>query len=466
MSPTPRRVVVTGLGPITAAGIGVEGLRAGLRAARSPVSTITSFDPIPFRSHMAAEVRDFDPSRYLGAKLVRRTDRFVQFALAATVIALRDAGLRPAGRVGSGEADEGEEGDEGAGEDTGGGENAGARKDAGGRADANVAGAKENDLDPARTAIQLGSAMGGIAHAETQLRRFLERGARSIDPRLATTTFAGAASCQVAIHFGISGPNSTNAMSCAAGTMAIGEGARLIREGAVDVALVGGADAPLAPVCYGAFAALRAMSRRNEAPQEACRPFDADRDGFVMGEGACVLVLEERSRAMARGRPIYAEIAGYGSNNDAHHMAAPRPDGAGAAAAIAAAMAEAGLEPGDVDHVNAHASSTTLNDVTETLALRSALGRHADRAAVTGTKPFHGHALGASGAIEAAIACLSIADGWIPPTLNLTGPGAGCDLDYVTGAGRDRMIGVALSNSFGFGGINAVLALIAPDARP
>lgn len=436
--PKPRRVVVTGIGPITAAGIGVEALRAGLRTARSPVALVTRFDPAPFRSHMAAEVDAFDADRFVDAKTARRADRFIQFALAATAIALDDAGLKPAKT---------------------------SVWDAGVDLDADAA-EQEHDLDPARTAVQLGSAMGGIAHAETQLRRFLERGARSIDPRLATTTFAGAASCQVAIHFGISGPNSTNAMSCAAGTMAIGEGARLIREGAVDVALVGGADAPLAPVCYGAFAALRAMSQRNEAPQEACRPFDADRDGFVMGEGACVLVLEERSRAMARGRPIYAEIAGYGSNNDAHHMAAPRPDGAGAAAAIAAAMAEAGLEPGDVDHVNAHASSTTLNDVTETLALRLALGRHADRAAVTGTKPFHGHALGASGAIEAAIACLSIADGWIPPTLNLADPGAGCDLDYVTGAGRDRMIGAALSNSFGFGGINAVLALIAPDARP
>lgn len=374
---------------------------------------------------MAAEIADFDPLDFMDGKTARRTDRFVQFALAASVSALRDATL-----------------------DVGGG-----LEGAGG----------SDEFDRSRVAIQLGSAMGGIAQAEVQLRKFLERGAKVLDPRLATTTFAGAASCQVAIHLGISGPNATNAMSCAAGTMAIAEGARLIREGVVDVALVGGADAPLAPVCYGAFASLRAMSKRNDAPAESCRPFDADRDGFVMGEGACVLVLEEEGHAIARGAPIYAEIAGYGTNNDAYHMAAPRPDGEMAAAAIGSAFEEAGLDPSDLDHVNAHGSSTVLNDQVETTVLRRALGPAADRVSVTGTKPFHGHALGASGAIEVAITCLSIQDAWVAPTLNLIETGGGCDLDYVTGAGRDGHIDVALSNSFGFGGINAVLLLTAPE---
>jgi 3-oxoacyl-[acyl-carrier-protein] synthase II len=407
-------VVVTGIGPVTAAGVGVDALRRGLRSGVSPVAGVTAFDATPFRSRMAAEVRDFDPGDLLDAKVVRRTDRFVHFALSAASLALGDAGL-----------------------------------------DALPA--------PERTGVLMGSAMGGIAHAENQLRAFIEKGSRILDPRLATTTFAGAASCQIAIHFGVTGPNSTNAMSCAAGTMAIGEAARLVGEGVIDVAITGGADAPLAPVCYGAFASLRAMSTRNEDPRAACRPFDRDRDGFVMGEGACVLILEDRERAVGRGARIYAEIAGYGSNNDAYHMAAPRPDGSRAREAIEAALAQGGLAPEQVDHVNAHGSSTELNDRTETVVLRGALGSRADAVSVSATKPFHGHALGASGAIEAAIVCLSIRDSWAPPVLNLGVPGEGCDLDYVTGDGRDGPIGVALSTSFGFGGINAVLALTDPD---
>lgn len=460
MSRQQRSVVVTGLGPVTAAGTGVDELRAGLRAARSPVRTVRAFDPSPFRSRMAAEIPDFEPTDFMHPKTARRTDRFVQLALAATRLALEDAGLgevRPSGRRDGAGPDEGR---------TAGNEAAGPEDGRTGRALEPGFGAF--DLDPMRTAVQLGSAMGGIAHAENQLRGFLESGARSLEPRLATTTFAGAASCQIAVRLGISGPNSTNAMSCAAGTMAIGEGARLIRDGVVDVALAGGADAPLAPVCYGAFAALRAMSTRNDAPDRACRPFDDDRDGFVMGEGACVLVLEDRARAEARGARIYAQVAGYGTNNDAYHMAAPRPDGAMAVAAIRAALEQAGLPTHLVDHVNAHASSTELNDRTESAVLRQALGERTDAVSVTGTKPYHGHALGASGAMEAAIVCLSIADGWVPPTLSLERPGEGCDLDYVgledeSATGREQRIDVALSDSFGFGGINAVLCLTAPE---
>jgi len=410
-----RSVVITGIGPLTACGAGAEGLAAGLRARCSPVADVTLFDAAPFRSHMAAEIRGFDPTVYMDAKQARRIDRFVQFSLIGTKLAVQDSGL-----------------------DT-------------------------KSLDPTRVAVQMGSAMGGLAYAETQLRDFITGGAKHIDPRIATTTFAGAASCFVAIEYGFTGPNTTNAMSCAAGTIAIGEAARLVREGVVDVAIAGGVDAPLAPVCYGAFATMRAMSQRNDAPAKACRPFDADRDGFVMGEGSCAFVLETAESARARGAKIYAELRGYGINNDAYHMAAPRPDGSRAADCIRAAIASAGLAPADIDHVNAHASSTPLNDATESKAIRDALGAHADAVPVTGTKPYHGHALGASGAIEVAIACLTLRDGWIPPTLNFESPGEGCDLDYVVGAGRDVRPKAIVSNSFGFGGINAVVVATAPS---
>ncbi|HET9948372.1 MAG TPA: beta-ketoacyl-[acyl-carrier-protein] synthase family protein [Longimicrobiales bacterium] len=409
--------MITGIGPVTAAGVGTEALLAGLRACRSPVTTLTRFDPSPFRSHMAAEV-DFDAAAWMGAKGARRVDRFVQLARVAAELALADSGL-----------------------------------DAG-------------SVEPDRVAVQMGSAMGGIAHAEVQLRAYLEGGARQVDPRVATTTFVGAASCHVAIAHGFTGPNATNAMSCAAGTMAVGEAARLIRQGEADVAIAGGVEAPLAPVCYGAFCALRAMSTRNDAPAESCRPFDADRDGFVMGEGACAFVLEEAGAARARGARIYAEVRGYATNNDAHHMAHPRPDGAMAATCMRAAIAAADLAPEDVDHVNAHGSSTPLNDAVESSAIRAALGAHADEVPVTATKPYHGHALGASGAIEIAVACLSMRECWIPPTLNLERPGEGCTLDYVTGRGRPARLGAVVSNSFGFGGINAVVVLGSPSWIP
>jgi len=414
MPPERRSVVITGIGPVTASGIGGGALTAGLRAMRSPVADVTRFDASPFRSRMAAEISSFDPEAFMSAKEARRLDRFVQLTLASAALALEDARL-----------------------DT-------------------------DDVDPQRVAVQMGSSMGGIAHAEAELRGYLERGSRHLDPRLATTTFSGAASCHVAIRYGFMGPNTTNAMSCAAGTMAIGEAARLIRDGAVDVAVAGGAEAPLAPVCYGAFAAIRAMSTRNDDPAGSCRPFDKERDGFVMGEGACALILESAEHARARGAPVYAEVRGYAINNDAYHMAAPRPDGSQAGACMRAAIESAGLTAADVDHVNAHGSSTPLNGTAETAAIRAALGPHADRVPVTGTKPYHGHALGASGAIEAAIACLTIRDGWIPPTLNLEEPGEGCDLDYVTGSGRDGSYRTVVSNSFGFGGVNAVLVLTAP----
>lgn len=406
----PRRVVVTGIGCITPIGSGPDGLWAGLQARRSAVRLIDRFDPSPFRSHIAAAIDDFDPLDYMERARAKRMDRFAQLSVATARMALEDAGIDPSGE------------------------------------------------DPDRVAVQVGSALGGVAYAEHQLRAYVQGGVRAVDPLLALAVFGGSASCNVAIEFGFTGPNSTNGMSCASGAIGIGDAWRLVREGTADVALGGGVDAPLAPLTFGAFAIIRAMSTRNDDPETASRPFDAGRDGFVMGEGGAMLVLEERDRAIRRGARIYAELAGFGTTNDAHHMTAPRPDGIQAARAMRGALATGGIEPSDIDYVNAHGSSTPLNDSTESRVIRSVLGEHADRVAVSGTKGYHGHSLGATGAIEAAITALAIERGWIPPTLNLQDPGDECDLPYVRGEGEARQVRFAVSNSFGFGGINAALA--------
>ncbi len=408
-----RNVVVSGIGPITGSGTGVEAFWAGLRGKRSPARLVDRFDVSPFRSKVAVHVDDFDAADFLDTKEVRRLDRFGQFAVVSALLALADAQL------------------------------------------------DSSRVEPSRVAVQMGSALGGISQAETQAALFLSRGVRAVDPRVALHVFPGAASCNVAIRFGFTGPNSTNAMSCASGTMAVGEAWRLVRDGIVDVAVAGGVEAPLAPLSFGAFSIIRAMSERNDEPEAACRPFDRDRDGFVMGEGAAVLILEEEERARARGAPIYARVAGYGNSNDAHHMTAPLPGGSEARRAMAQALSSAGLDATDVDYVNAHGSSTPLNDGTESRAIQDLLGAQAERVPVSGTKPFYGHALGASGAIEAAICALAIFHGWVPPTLNLHEAGEGCDLTYVKGEGRSQNLGVVLTNSFGFGGINASLVMTA-----
>lgn len=407
----PRRVVITGLGCITPIGTGVEELWQGLRCRESAVRRISRFDPSPFRSHVGAQVEDFEPTRYIEKSRARRMERYAHFAVAAGRLALQDAALPP------------------------------------------------EAVDPDRAGIQMGSALGGVSFGEQQFSSFLRGGARAVDPKLALTVFGGAASCNMAIEFGFTGPNSTNAMSCASGAVALGDSWRLIRNDEADVVLAGGVETPLAPLCYGAFAVIRAMSTRNDDPARASRPFDATRDGFVMGEGAAVLVLEELQHARRRGARIYAELLGYGTSNDAHHMTAPRPDGAQAVRAMRAALRSAQLAPEAIDCINAHGSSTPLNDSTESQAIRTVFGEHADRVAVSGTKGYHAHALGATGAIEAAIGSLSIARGWIPPTLNLEAPGEGCDLAYTTGEGETRAVRYMLSNSFGFGGINACLVL-------
>jgi 3-oxoacyl-[acyl-carrier-protein] synthase II len=408
-----RRVVITGVGVVTPIGTTVDGLWAGLQARTSAVRTITRFDPAPFRSRMAAEIPDFRPQDHLDAKRARRLDRFSQLAVTSAGFALADAGIAP-------------------------------RKE-----------------DPDRVGAMMGSALGGVAFGESQVPGYLADGPRGLDPSLALAVFCGAASCNIAIEFGFTGPNTTNAMSCASGTIAVGEAFHAVRDGRADVMLAGGAEAPIAPMTFAAFSIIRAMSTRNDDPARASRPFDAARDGFVMGEGAAVLVLEERGRAIARGAKIYGEVVGHAFTNDAYHMTAPRPDGRQAARAIQLALADGHVPPTDVGYINAHASATPLNDPTETSAIKQVFGDHAYRLTISGTKGYYGHALGASGAIEAAICALALARGWLPPTVNLEHPDPSCDLDCLpaAGGGRTASPDAIVSNSFGFGGVNAVLVL-------
>src|SRR5512134_1459466 len=408
---TERRVVITGIGAVTPIGIGAPAVWQGLRSRRSAVQGITRFDPSPFKSRIAAQVNDFAARDHVEERRARRLDRFGQFSVVAARLALADAEL------------------------------------------------ELERVDRDRVGAMMGTALGGVAFGEAQYREFLQGGPRAVDPSLALTVFTGAASCNVAIEFGVCGPNSTNGMSCASGTIALGDAFRAIVRDEADVMLAGGAEAPLAPLCFGAFSIIRAMSTRNDDPPRASRPFDRARDGFVMGEGAAVLVLEERSRAVARGAPIYAELCGYGLTNDAHHMTAPRPDGRQAARAMALALREAHLTPGEIGYINAHGSSTPLNDPTETSSIKQVFGEHAARLTISGTKGYYGHALGASGAIEAAICALASARGWVPPTLNLVDRDPACDLPWLAGEGSAASPEVLVSNSFGFGGVNAALVL-------
>jgi 3-oxoacyl-[acyl-carrier-protein] synthase II len=360
---------------------------------------------------LAAEVTDLDPTSYLDKKQLRRLDRYSRFALCAAKMAVADAGLDFAR-----EAQE-------------------------------------------RAGVCIGSAVGGIRFAEEQHGVFVEHGIKAVSPMLAVAVFGGAASCNIAIEFGITGPNTANSNSCAAGTIAIGDACRFIQDGAAEVMLAGGVETPIAPLCFGSFSVVRAMSTRNSQPEKASRPFDKGRDGFVMGEGAAILVLEEVGHAERRGAPIYGEILGYSLTNDAYHMSAPHPAGAQAARAMTLALADAGLRAEEIDYINAHGSSTPLNDKTETMAIKQVFGAQAWRLAISSTKGMYGHPLGASGAIEAAISALSLTYDYLPPTVNYEVPDPECDLDYIPNVGRSAQVRYTLSNSFGFGGINACLVL-------
>jgi 3-oxoacyl-[acyl-carrier-protein] synthase II len=406
-----RRVVITGIGAITPIGHGVEGLWQGILRAQSAVTPITRFDASPFSARIAAEVADFDPQVYLEGKQSKRLDRCSQFAVAASKLALTDSSLLL------------------------------------------------SDEDEGIAGVCIGSALGGAAFAEEQHAAYLERGVRGVDPTLALQMFVGAGTCNTAIALGLTGYSTSNADSCASGTIAIGNAYRAIQRGDADIMLAGGAEAPLAPLCFGAFALIRALSTRNDEPERASRPFDRDRDGFVMGEGSAVLVLEDRDHALLRGARPYAEVVGYALTNDGYHMTAPRPDAGSAARCIKLALEDACLPPGVIDYVNAHGSSTPLNDTTETAAIKQGLGAHAGHVPISSTKAMHAHALGATGAIEAAICCLALQQGYVPPTVNLDEPDPACDLDYVPHHGREMPLKTVLSNSFGFGGINACLVL-------
>jgi len=402
--------VITGIGAVTPIGISRDRLWDGLQSHRSAVRAVTRFDASIYRSQIAAEV-DFYPSDFIEERRVKRLDRFGQFTVACARLAVEDAELNLAAE------------------------------------------------NRERIGSTMGSALGGVGFAEQQFAVFQSEGIKFVSPTLATNVFAGAASCNIAIEFGAQGPNSTNAMSCASGTMGIGEGFRQIRDDYADVMICGGVEAPLHQLCYGAFSIIHAMSTRNDAPDRASRPFDRERDGFVMGEGAAILVLEEYERAKARGAHFYAEVMGYAFGNDAHQMVAPLPDGSQAARTMRGALKDARVQPHEIGYVNAHGSSTPLNDTTETRAIKTVFGDHAEKLQISSTKAYYGHALGASGAMEVAICALSLERGWLPPTLNLDDPDDGCDLDYIPGKGRSARVDYVLNNSFGFGGINAALVL-------
>ena len=410
-----RRIWITGIGMITAIGTGREAFRAGLRAGHSPVRRIDRFDPSPFRSQVAAQVDDFDPLAWMPPKTARQLDRFSQFALVTGRLALEDARLTP-GRDGA--------------------------------------------ADPQRIGIYLGSALGGIAYAEEQHTRYLERGIRQVAPNLALAVFGGAAPANLGIALDVRGPVLSTANSCASGAVALGEALGDLREGRVDTAIAGGCEIPLSPLAFGAFDIIRALSAsHNDEPETAARPFDTERDGFVMGEGAALLVLEAADVAERRGAAPYAELLGYGATSDGHHMVQPRADGLEAARAATIALADAKVDPSEIDYVNAHASSTPLGDLAEARAIALALGRRAASVPVSGTKALYGHPLGASGAIEAAICALAIRDGWAPASVNLIEPDpmAAELLPGLLMTGRDGTYRRVLSTSFGFGGLNAAL---------
>lgn len=411
-----RRVVITGLGAITAIGTGQTELWQGIRRGQSGIGRITRFDASQFHSQIAGEVTGFDPLAHFEARQLKRLDRFAQFALVAAKMALEDA---------------------------------------------ETVGGKLRKGPPPFPEIGVctGTALGGVACAEYQHEIFLRQGIRAVNPSVAFLVFGGSGGSHIAMEFELTGPGNTNSNSCASGTIAIGEAFRVIREGRAAVMLAGGIEAPLAPLTFGSFDHIRALSASNDTPASACRPFDATRNGFVMGEGAAILVLEELEHARVRGAHIYAEVLGYACNNDGYDMMQPRPDASCAARCIHDALTEAQLAPEHIDYINAHATGTPLGDTAETLAIKQVFGKRAHRIPVSSTKPFHAHPLGASGAIEAAICCLALAHDYLPPTLNLVNSDPDCDLDYIPNAGRPMHANCILSNSFGFGGINASLVL-------
>ncbi|MBI4772075.1 MAG: beta-ketoacyl-ACP synthase II [Chloroflexi bacterium] len=411
-----KRVVVTGLGCICPVGNNVQESWENIKAGRSGVGPITLFDPADHATRFAAEVRGFDPVAEFGSKEARRMDRYTQFAAAATREALADAGLDLTG----------------------------------GNRD--------------RVGAFIGSGIGGVGTLLREYDVFRERGARRVSPFLVPMMLPDSASGQIAILFGLRGPNLSVVSACATGTNAIGEAAEVIRRGAADVMVAGGAESAILPLVMAAFNVMGALSQHNEDPQGASRPFDLNRDGFVAGEGAGALILEEYRHAQSRGARILAEVLGYGITNDAYHVSAPAENGAGAAECMKMALADAGLRPAEVDYLNAHGTSTPLNDKSETAAVKTVFGERAYDTPISSTKSMTGHLLGAAGAIEAAFCIKVMQEGLLPPTINYHTPDPACDLDYVPNVARPAAVRRVMSNSFGFGGHNATLILGAVNA--
>jgi len=410
---TRREVVVTGLGLVTPVGIGVRNAWSAMLAGRSGGSLVTSFETSEdFPTRIACEIKDFDPSGILDPKEIRRYDRFVQFALVAAAEAMEHAGL---------------------------------------------AGAPEG-VDPERFGVIFGTGIGGIATFEEQCKLLLDRGPKRVSPFFVPMFIPDMAPGLVSIRYGAKGPNYTTVSACASSAHALGDAMRIIERGDADAMIAGGTEATITPLTMAGFAAMKAMSTRNDEPEKASRPFDAKRDGFVMGEGAACLILEAREVAERRGAAILARLSGFGMSADAYHITSPAPGGAGAQTAMRLALADAGVRPDEVGYINAHGTSTQQNDKTETLAIRAVLGDAADSAVVGSTKSMTGHLLGAAGAVEAVVSVLALQEGRIPPTINLEHPDPDCDLDYASDGARDKPVEVALSNSFGFGGHNACLA--------
>ncbi len=405
------RVVVTGLGAVTPIGVGKDAFFEGLRTSRNGIGRVTRFDPSPFRTQMAGEVREFVATDYMTEREAYRLARFAQFAVAAARMALADAGL--------------------------------------------TLDASNRD----RVGVVMGCGIGGLEVFEEQVGVLRAEGPRRVSPFFIPMMIPNMASGQVAIFTGARGPNLTVTTACAAATHAIGEAFRTIQRGDADVMLAGGAEAAVTPAGFAGFCALRAMSRRNDEPEKACRPFDKGRDGFVMGEGSVVLVLENLDHAKRRGAHPYAEVAGYGASDDAHHIVEPDPEGEGALLAMQRALLDAGLSPADVDYINAHGTSTPLNDRCETLAIKKLFGSNASKVAISSTKSMTGHLLGAAGGVGAAACVFAISTGVIPATINYEEPDPECDLDYVPNVARKAQVDVAMSNSFGFGGHNGVIIL-------
>lgn len=404
-----KRVVITGLGMITPLGIGVKGSWESLIAGRSGIKRITQFDSSNFPTKIAGEVQDFNPEDYIEYKEIKKMDRFIHFAIAATKMAIDDSGLRI------------------------------------------------TDSNAEKVGVIVGSGIGGLRAIEHYHSVLLEKGPRRITPFFIPMLVINLASGQISIRFGAKGPNSAVATACATGSHSIGDAYKIIQRGDADAMIAGGTEAVITPLGIGGFNAMKALSTRNDEPGKASRPFDIDRDGFVMGEGAGIVILESLESALDRGAKVYAEIVGYGMTADAYHITSPVPDGEGAARCMKMALKDGGADPSEIDYINAHGTSTKYGDEIESKAIKTVFGEHAYKVAVSSTKSMTGHLLGAAGGVEAVISVLSIYNGIIPPTINLDKPDPECDLDYVPYKSRKITVNYALSNSFGFGGTNACL---------